>query len=70
MPTPTPTIQQAGPGPAPPVGNRLFRLRAFEILIFVMLFVLLALCLAVSPAITGDRPGAVGIAIRDSWARP
>jgi len=34
--------------------DRFLRLHAFELLIFVVLFILLALCLAVAPLITND----------------
>jgi hypothetical protein len=34
--------------------DRFLRLHAFELLIFVVLFTLLALCLAVAPLITND----------------
>lgn len=48
------------PAPAPPPQSRFLRLHAFEILIFVIMAVLFALCLAAAPFVVrgGDPPAA------------
>ena len=55
------------PGPSHPVTptggsavSRALRLHAFELLIFAILFVLLALCLAAAPLISDDVAPPVG----------
>lgn len=51
--------------PKPSSTSRFLRLHAFELLIFVIMFILLAMCLATAPLITeedavqpGGKPGA------------
>jgi hypothetical protein len=45
-----------GGAPDSSVAGRILRLHAFEILIFAVLFVLIAICLAVAPLVAGRPP--------------
>jgi hypothetical protein len=50
--------------------SRFLRLHSFEFLIFVILFILLAMCLAAAPLVTKDAPADVAALARWSAAGP